>query len=421
MKKINKLTLNEQHKNFVKQFTKNENNITILKTQLKKLELELDNIIKSNNMNELQQIEIKQNYIDKIRNLKNDITNIENSSNELDYYNKTKNIIYDYYNTNTNTNDNIDIINKSVNIPSIIPIYSKRKKVSYVNNIMSFLNNSTINNEINNNSSSDLTFSDTSKSLYEIKTEDNLKTENKVIDKNAMNNSYNNIINNTPLTNTYKYNICEQCGCEKKISSVDGISVCNNCGEIDYLIIESDIPNYKDNNTEKPIYPYKRLNHFIECLNQFQAKETINIPESVFENILKEFKKNKVTNIKNITLTNLRTVLKHLKLNKYYEHESYILSKITQNPPPILKYKVEEEMKQLFKKIEISFIKYCPKDRSNFFNYRYILHKIFQLLKMNKYLEYFPLLKSKEKLTYLDEIWKKVCFDLNWKFYPSVN
>jgi hypothetical protein len=241
------------------------------------------------------------------------------------------------------------------------------------------------------------------------------------LDKFEINNTYNNIINNTALATINKCNLCDQCGCEKKISSVDGIAMCDNCGEVDYLIIESDIPNYKDNNTEKPIYPYKRLNHFIECLNQFQAKETINIPENIFENILKEFKKNKVTNIKNITLNNLRCVLKNLKLNKYYEHSSYILSKITQNPPPILKYTVEEEMKQKFKKIEISFMKFCPKSRSNFFNYHYVLHKLFQLLKMNEYLEYFPLLKSKEKLAYQDEIWKKVCGDLGWKFYPSVN
>ena len=35
---------------------------------------------------------------------------------------------------------------------------------------------------------------------------------------------------------------------------------------------------------------------------------------------------------------------------------------------------------------------------------------------MDQYLEYFPLLKSKEKLLKQDEIWKLICKDLNFKY-----
>ena len=88
-----------------------------------------------------------------------------------------------------------------------------------------------------------------------------------------------------------------------------------------------------------------------------------------------------------------------LKLNKYYEHVSFIHSKITGKTPPRLTYTEENKLKLLFKKIDKSFIKFCPKDRSNFFNYNYLLHKLFKILHMEQYLEYFPLLKSEEKLT----------------------
>lgn len=388
MKRNLNLTLNEQHKNIINSFNSNINNIDNIKDELNKLKTGYELVKISEN------IKLKQEYIDKIKNLELDIINIENYSNESDYYIRTKSIIYNYY--NYNTNDNNDIQN-DINTNAIIPIYSKRKKISYVNNIMNFLSSPDDENNIKKNEN------------------------NNISTKCIINNSYNNIINNTPLINNYKSNNCENCGCEKKISSNDGLSICYECGEIDHLIIESDIPNYRDNNTEKPIYPYKRLNHFMECLNQFQAKETINISEIIFNKILKEFKKIKVTNVKNITLTQVRNILKLLKLNKYYEHSSYILTKITKKPPPILKRSVEDDMKQMFKKIEISFNKFCPTNRSNFFNYHYILHKMFQLLKMSEYLEYFPLLKSKEKLSNQDDIWKKVCNDLGWKFDPSIN
>lgn len=38
----------------------------------------------------------------------------------------------------------------------------------------------------------------------------------------------------------------------------------------------------------------------------------------------------------------------------------------------------------------------------------------------DEYLQYFPLLKSNEKLYAQDQIWKKICKDLRWEFIASV-
>ena len=48
-----------------------------------------------------------------------------------------------------------------------------------------------------------------------------------------------------------------------------------------------------------------------------------------------------------------------------------------------------------------------------------------QLLNMNKFnplafRQYFPLLKSREKLQQQDFIWKKICNDLEWEYIPSI-
>jgi uncharacterized Zn finger protein (UPF0148 family) len=60
---------------------------------------------------------------------------------------------------------------------------------------------------------------------------------------------------------------------ERILVQSEGMFVCPNCGETENAIIESDVPNFKETVSDKPSFPYKRSNHLIEWLNQFQAKE----------------------------------------------------------------------------------------------------------------------------------------------------
>ena len=74
----------------------------------------------------------------------------------------------------------------------------------------------------------------------------------------------------------------------------------------------------------------------------------------------------------------------------------------------------------LFKEIQIPFMNNCPPNRKNFLSYSYVLHKFCELLEYDHLLEYFSLLKSREKLHQQDLIWEKMCKDLNWEFIPSL-
>ena len=80
----------------------------------------------------------------------------------------------------------------------------------------------------------------------------------------------------------------------------------------------------------------------------------------------------------------------------------------------------EEELRRMFKEIQIPFHLYCPKARKNFLSYSYVLHKFVQLLELDEYLDCFLLLKSREKLHQQDLIWEKICNYLKWEFIPSV-
>lgn len=381
-----------QHNNMLNKINNDKNNLINLENKINNIKKINDNINNNNNENNNENkifINNLNEYInsEKIDTLNNIKDNIETCNNELNYYSNSLNIIEKYYDIN-------EIIN-----------YNKKGLNSFIFDDMNFETNNNYNKK-----------SDINNIYWE---DDNNIFNNQPINKSNIVKSYNNIINNKPLEKFYDYNICPYCHNNNTINNNDGLIICTNCGNVEKILVESELPNYKNNNIDKPIYPYKRLNHFMECLNQFQAKENINIPENIYNKIVNEFKSRRINDLSTISLNDTKYILKQLKLNKYYEHASFIYSKLSGNSPPHLTVDQERKLKLLFNRIDKSFNKFCPLDRRNFFNYNYLLHKLFQLIGLNQYLDYFPLLKSKEKLTKQDEIWKLVCKDLNIIYIPN--
>ena len=78
------------------------------------------------------------------------------------------------------------------------------------------------------------------------------------------------------------------------------------------------------------------------------------------------------------------------------------------------------DFKKMFKDIQKPFAVHCPKDRKNFLNYSYVLHKFCRILKLKQYVSYFPLLKNNAKLLQHDRIWKNICADMGWKYHKSI-
>jgi uncharacterized Zn finger protein (UPF0148 family) len=213
---------------------------------------------------------------------------------------------------------------------------------------------------------------------------------------------------------------CVACNTAREEISSEGILVCPSCGSEEYALVVSDFPSFRDPPKERNNYAYKKINHLNEILNQFQAKESTIIPEEVMNEVILEIKKRRIDNIADLSEEDIRQILKKLGRSKYYEHRAHILSRLNGNPPPTITPEIEEKVRAMFQEIQAPFLLYCPNDRTNFLSYSYILYKFFELLDLDEYKVFFPLLKSRDRLIAHDQIWKKICDYLNWEFIQSV-
>lgn len=380
-----KITLDSYHKDLVEKFNNKDVEKNIKESRKKELERELFNLNNKKDY-EIDNEEIHKKYDLKlqINNIKKEIHSINNNENEYDYYLNTMDILEKYYGKN--------------NDDEITETNIKKSEMT----IIEYINNSTKSNDI------------TIKKF--IKEEKKLSRKQiffdylNIIDKSNKKNNVDYVTN---------YTFCDNCNIEKSLIVNESLYVCETCGECNSTIVETEKTSYKDNIIENYNFSYKRYNHFIEWLNQFQALESTTIPISVYDKIKKEIDKQKI-NLDKLDNNKMRTILKKINENKYYEHINHIINKLNKIPPPKFSKSIEEKLKLMFKKCQDPFNKVCPADRKNFLSYSYVIRKFLELLNETKYIDSFPLLKSREKLYEQDIIWKKMCKILNWPFYQSI-
>ena len=341
--------------------------------------------------------------------------------------NKLKSLISD--NKTKKKNKNPELIKKEIEeIEKKIMKINKKYNDYYLNNakyIFTYFEDKQKINDLNNKKNSE---NDKISKFFNLNnniTSDDNNSDNK--DKLITNNDSKNIdkyFNNITKTlnnydeYNYNYEVCKKCNNGEIIFvETEGICICNNCSNITKFLIENDKPSYKEPPKEICFYAYKRINHLREILAQFQAKETTNIPPEVFENIKNKIKKERIE-LKDLTNSKTKEILKNLGYNKYYEHIPFIKDKLGIKPP-LMSTELEDTLCNLFNEIQRPYSKYCPSDRVNFLNYYYTLYKLCELLNERKFLPYFPMLKDRDKRIEQDQIWKKICQELNWKFIPT--
>jgi hypothetical protein len=215
---------------------------------------------------------------------------------------------------------------------------------------------------------------------------------------------------------------CKGCGAmyTRIFDEVQSEDVCLACGATE-TVLGNELGFKEEQEIEKNVvYSYKRENHFNEWISQFQAKESTSVPEIVINQLRSEFKKQKIKDLNEITHEKVKALLKKLNWAKYYEHVPYIATILNGIQPPTMPQALEDKLRLMFHKIQDPFEKHKPANRKNFLSYSYVLYKMCELLGEDEYLPCFPLLKSKEKLYIQDEIWFKICKELQWEAIKTV-
>jgi len=365
------ITLDTKHKEFLNEFTKDESNIIpYFKIERQELRQKLND-----NFHELT-VEQKLDIEDKINELTEKIR--ETKSRKKEYFLDNSKFIFEYF--------------------------ENKKSISDGNTVQASTNKSKLVN-----------------SFFKIKQDNSEELKQQRENNNIVIKYLSNIDDSFLDVNSFicQTDICQICHKGELIPLEDeGIMVCNSCSRSIPYLIENEKPSYKEPPKEVCFYAYKRINHFKEILAQFQGKETTQIPPDVIENIKLQIKKERIE-LAQITNVKTKEILKKLGYNKYYEHIPFIKDKLGIKPP-IMSPELEETLCNLFVELQSPYSKFCPDDRVNFLNYYYTAYKLCELLGEEKYLPLFPLLKDREKRIEQDDIWKKICEELDWEFIPTI-
>jgi hypothetical protein len=362
------ITLDGKHKEFLNEFSKNENDkIPDLKAEKKELELKLTNHVLT--------VEQKLDIADRIKEIISKIKELKSKKKE--YFLDNSKFIFDYFENkkNISSGTSTEVSNKN----KLLNVFFKIKQDDTLNILTQTKNNNIVQKYLCN-------------------------IDDIFLDVNAF---------------VCQTDICQYCYKGELIPLEDeGILICNNCSRNIPYLIENEKPSYKEPPKEVCFYAYKRINHFKEILAQFQGKETTQIPPEVIENIKLQIKKERIE-LEQITNLKTKEILKKLGFNKYYEHIPFIKDKLGIKPP-VMSPELEEILCNLFIELQSPYSKYCPDDRVNFLNYYYTAYKLCELLGETQYLSDFPMLKDREKRVEQDQIWRKICEELDWEFISTI-
>ena len=333
-----------------------------------------------------------------IEQLEKKIRSIEDGSEMMDYYLRTGDILYHYYDIQDQIQQGTaNFVSNKAKPGSILAILEEVAEDESSNSFA------------------------LSSSETEQKTEGK---EKKSFQRNQLLNDYLQIEDPSMGRNVVEeyddpWTTCENCGNEMIMCLNEANLTCSQCGHQEFILVDSDKPSYKDPPREVCYYAYKKINHFNEWLAQFQAKESTEIPADVYDEIMLQLKKERITHMGSLKPTKLREILRKMKCSKYYEHIPHIINRLNGQNAPFMSREDEEKLRHMFREIQPSFKKHCPKGRRNFLSYGYVLYKFCELLEMDEYLSCFPLLKNRDKLYLQDKTWELICQEMHWHFIKT--
>lgn len=219
---------------------------------------------------------------------------------------------------------------------------------------------------------------------------------------------------------------CSACSMPMVINTRENVLVCPICGTTreDTTGITFGVPNINgvqaDSTTFCTRFPYLRVNHFNEALQQIQGKESNTVPQEVVDLVSSELQRMRTPRDRIRPLL-VRDILKRHRKSQYYENSPQICRRIGGRSPPDFPAEMEERCRLMFWACQEPFERHRPSRRTNWISYNYTLMKVCELLGASQeVLDDFPIIKSREKLFEHDRLWKLICKDLGWPFHRTI-
>lgn len=202
------------------------------------------------------------------------------------------------------------------------------------------------------------------------------------------------------------------------LCSARSIMSCPTCGySVTYLDATSTSTSF-DELVEFSQYSYKRVNHYMMWLTLLQGKETHRVPDSILSAVAEDlYDRVGLRSTEDVTQKRVRESLRHLKLRRAYDHVAQVAARLSGKRPVRISPQIEEQLRNMFLRMQPAFQRHAPKSRTNFLSYSYVLYRCFQILGIPEMLGGISLLKGRDKLEANDAIFRKMCVDLGWPIF----
>jgi hypothetical protein len=187
--------------------------------------------------------------------------------------------------------------------------------------------------------------------------------------------------------------------------------MCEECGihfgEPEYMVY--DLYNY----TARPQRCYRREDHFKEVLAQFQGNDGKELPVETLEQIRADLRDKQ-------GVTEIKRVLRKLKLTKYVENAYSSTFALTGQQPPYIKREIQDKIIRMFKQIVRVWDSISTDDRQSFLSYYYVIYKLLDLMGQEELLPQACLLRTPLRIKSHDKIWVQICDELGWTFEATL-
>ena len=213
---------------------------------------------------------------------------------------------------------------------------------------------------------------------------------------------------------------CDNCNTELIYVKRDAQRVCPQCGKSIFFqeMTKGDI--ISQGYTPTTTYLYQRHNHFKTWIKRTQGKETTPISEEITNEVKRELRKERITDMSKVDHLKIKQILKKLRKNKYYNNCVQITTIVTGRPPPQMTEEQEDSLVQMFERVQVPFEnKVKGKKRQNMLSYSFLIHKFLQIMSLDEFLPYFPLLVSADKIQIQDSIWQELCKEVGFEYIKS--